>query len=101
MSALLYLDFKSARSFRLSKENLVQSQDISLDKEKEISYESIANSVDGCKELILVGPDQEKVSFRKWLLKHHQDLNKKLIAIVNVPEVDDKMLQSFRVKYFR
>jgi len=101
--SILYLDSRSAKAIHFDRQN--QEKTLSLSKTPELShetyYESLAVELENPQEVILLGPDEEKSSFRNWLQIHKRHLGRKLIGVFSWEDLNESSAKLFREKYFR
>ena len=62
--------------------------------------DEVATALASSKEVLIVGPGQEKLAFMKHLNKHHADLADKVVSVETVDHPNDGQLLEYARKYF-
>lgn len=63
-------------------------------------YDNISNSLADAREILVVGPGQEKLTFRKHLDKHHPAMAANIVGVETVDHPSDGQLLAYARKYF-
>ena len=63
-------------------------------------FETIVKALHESKEILLMGPANEKTAFMKYLAKHHRLLSEKIVATINADHPTDPQLLAYARKYF-
>jgi len=63
-------------------------------------FNDVANAIRDASEILIVGPDGEKLMFVKHLLKHHHLIAEKVVSVEMVDHPSDGQLLKFARKYF-
>lgn len=63
-------------------------------------FDDIANALQGSREILIVGPGNEKLALLKHLQKHQHDLAEKVFGVETVDHPSDGQLLAFARKYF-
>lgn len=63
-------------------------------------FEAIANALPQALQILIVGPDLEKMAFVKHLLRHKHQLAEKIIGVETVGHPSDPQLLALARKYF-
>lgn len=75
--------------------------DASVQSEQNPIYlNEIAAALDTAKEILIVGPGQEKLIFIKHLEKHHAGVADKVVSVETVDHPSDSQLLAYARKYF-
>lgn len=101
-SSIIYLDSNEAHAFQYHTAKGDQFWKKTKDAKLPESsfYEQLAEELGNTKELILVGPDAEKRSFRKWISVNKKQLGKALIAVLAMDQLTAGKAKFFQDKYF-
>lgn len=62
--------------------------------------DEVAAAITGSKEILIVGPGMEKMTFIRHLNKHHVDVADKVISVETVDHPNDGQLLAYARKYF-
>jgi stalled ribosome rescue protein Dom34 len=62
--------------------------------------DEIASALDASKEILIVGPGQEKLTFMRHLNKHHAGTAEKVVSVETVDHPNDGQLLTYARKYF-
>lgn len=62
--------------------------------------DEVAAAITGAKEVLIVGPGLEKMSFMRHLNKHRADLADKVVSVETVDHPNDHQLLTYARKYF-
>ncbi|WP_295996911.1 translational machinery protein [Rugamonas sp.] len=69
--------------------------------EEDTTYmDEVATAITASKEILIVGPGMEKLSFMRHLTKHHGDTAEKVISVETVDHPNDAQLLAYARKYF-
>lgn len=69
--------------------------------EEDTTYmDEVATAITAAKEILIVGPGMEKLSFMRHLTKHHGDTAGKVISVETVDHPNDGQLLAYARKYF-
>ncbi len=60
----------------------------------------VANAITASKEVLIVGPGQEKMTFINYLHKNHSELADKVVSVETVDHPNDGQLLDYARKYF-
>lgn len=60
----------------------------------------VANAITASKEILIVGPGQEKMTFINYLHKNHSELADKVVSVETVDHPNDSQLLDYARKYF-
>ena len=60
----------------------------------------VATAITASKEVLIVGPGQEKMAFISYLHKHHSELADKVVSVETVDHPNDGQLLDYARKYF-
>ena len=63
-------------------------------------FDEIATSLQPSKEILIVGPGQEKLAFIKHLNKSHAEIADKVVSVETVDHPNDGQLLEYARKYF-
>jgi stalled ribosome rescue protein Dom34 len=64
-------------------------------------FHEVARSLDGTEEILIVGPSTAKLEFMKYVHKHDQTLEHRIIGIETVDHPTDGQLVAYARKYFK
>ena len=62
--------------------------------------DEVAAAITGSKEILIVGPGMEKMSFIRHLNKNHADIADKVVSVETVDHPNDGQLLAYARKYF-
>ena len=62
--------------------------------------DEVATAITGAKEILIVGPGMEKMTFIRHLNKHHAELANKVVSVETVDHPNDGQLLAYARKYF-
>jgi len=75
--------------------------DASVQSERNPAYlNDIAAALDGAKQILIVGPGQEKLTLIKHLEKQHAGIADKVVSVETVDHPSDSQLLAYARKYF-
>ncbi len=82
-------------------QHLKAGVDASVQSEQNPGYlNEIAAALDSAKEILIVGPGQEKLLLVKHLEKHHAGVAAKVVSVETVDHPSDSQLLAYARKYF-
>jgi len=99
-ACVLYLENQKAKmiGFTAYSDTIFKEVEINNTNE-EMYYEEVADSMESSTEVLILGPDQEKSNFRKWLLTHRRNLGRKLVAVIPAKTISADLAKTYRKKY--
>ncbi len=62
--------------------------------------DEVASALSASKQILIVGPGQEKLTFIKHLHKHHSDIGDKVVSVETVDHPNNAELLAYARKYF-
>jgi len=63
-------------------------------------FEAVTTALHDSREILLMGPGNEKDEFMKYVSKHHRDLSLRIVATLAADHPTDPQLLAFARKYF-
>ncbi|WP_135622271.1 hypothetical protein [Leptospira ognonensis] len=99
-ACVIYLENQKAKLIGFTPFSESVFKEIEINKTDEENYfNELADSMESTTEVLLLGPDEEKGNFRKWLLKHRRNLGSKLVAVIPAKTISTEIAKTYRKKY--
>lgn len=99
-ACVIYLENQKAKLIGFTPFSDSVFKEIEIKKTDEEKYfNELADSMESPSEVLLLGPDEEKGNFRKWLLKHRRNLGSKLVAVIPATSITAEIAKTYRRKY--
>ncbi len=101
-TCVMYLESQKAKMIGFSEFSELASTEVDIEKIDENTYYSnLADSLEATSEVLILGPDNEKGAFRRWILKNRRALGRKVVAVLPAKSISKEIAKTYRNKYLR
>jgi DNA-binding SARP family transcriptional activator len=99
---VLYLENQKAKMIGFSTDSDSVFEEVNIENNNTNAfYDELADSMESSSEVLLLGPDEEKGNFRRWLLTHRRNLGRKLVAVLPAKSITADIAKTYKRKYLR